>query len=60
MIQTRKTRIPSVSYLEMKIAELGKITKPSIDEINLLAHYKELLQQRLIHEQYSGQLEKVW
>jgi len=46
MKQTRKTRIPSVSYLEMKIAEMGKILKPTEDEIVLLAEYKILLEQR--------------
>jgi len=59
MVQTRKTRIPSVPYLEYKVAELSAIANPKQDEIVLLAQYKKLLDQR-IYEKYSGLLEKVW
>jgi hypothetical protein len=47
MIQSRKTRIPSVPYLEMKITEMGAIAKPTKDEILLLAQYKILMEQRM-------------
>jgi hypothetical protein len=47
MIQTRKTRIPSVPYLEQKIAQIGAIEKPTKDEIVLLAQYKKLMGQRM-------------
>ena len=47
MIQTRKTRIPSIPYLEMKIAEIGAIVDPTEYDIELLAYYMKLLGQRL-------------
>jgi hypothetical protein len=47
MIQTRKTRIPSVPYLEQKIAQIGAIANLKQDEIMLLAQYKKLLGQRM-------------
>jgi len=46
MVETRKIRIPSVSYLEMKIAEMGKIVNPTEEEVVLIAQYKKLLAQR--------------
>jgi hypothetical protein len=47
MIQTRKTRIPSVPYLEQKIAQIGAIEKPTKEDILLLAQYKKLIEQRI-------------
>jgi hypothetical protein len=47
MTPSRKTRIPSVSYLEMKIASMSAIAKPTKEEIVLLAQYKKLMEQRL-------------
>jgi hypothetical protein len=44
-ITLRKTRIPSIPYLEQKIAGIGAIKKPTQDEIMLLAHYKILIEQ---------------
>lgn len=55
----RKTRIPSVPYLEQKIAQLSTIPKPKQDEILLLAQYKKLLEQRLQNEKNSGLLAKA-
>jgi len=46
MVETRKIRIPSVSYLEMKIVEMGKIVNPTQEDIILIAQYKKLLAQR--------------
>jgi hypothetical protein len=46
MNNTRKTRIPSVPYLKQKIAEIGAFSNPTQDEIQLLGHYKKLLEQR--------------
>jgi len=46
MAQTRKTRIPSVRYLEEKIAQLSATAKPTPEEILLLAQYKKLMGQR--------------
>jgi len=43
MNHTRKTRTPSVPYLEQKIAEIKAIAYPTQDEIHLLAHFKKLL-----------------
>lgn len=59
MVQTRKTRIPSVPYMEHKIAEIGAIANPKQDEIILLAQYKKLLEQRINNERHSGLLEKI-
>jgi hypothetical protein len=59
MNSTRKTRIPSVPYLEMKIAELGAIRNPSQDQIELLAHYKKFVEQRYQNKKHSGMLEMV-
>ena len=47
MTSTRKTRIPSVPYLEQKIAQIAAIVNPTSAEIVLLAQYKKLLGQRM-------------
>jgi hypothetical protein len=59
MSLTRKIRIPSVPYLENKIIQLGAIANPTKDDMQLLAHYKKLMEQRN-NEKYSGILEKAW
>jgi hypothetical protein len=43
MIQTRKTRIPSVPYLEQKITQISEMANPKQDDVVLLAQYKKLL-----------------
>jgi hypothetical protein len=45
MALIRKSRIPSIPYLEQKISEIGAIANPSQEEIQLLTHYKKLTEQ---------------
>ena len=45
MTLAKKTRIPSVPYLEKKITELSAIANPAQDDIMLLGHYRKLMKQ---------------
>jgi hypothetical protein len=60
MTFTRKPRIPSVPYLEQKIAEICAIAKPTNNEIVLLAQYRKLLDQRINIQQNTGQLQTAY
>ena len=61
MALIKKSRIPSIPYLEQKIEEIVAIVNPSQEEIRLLTRYKELRELRLAmerpsqNEAYSGQ-----
>jgi len=54
MKHTRKTRSPSISYLEQQIAEIIAIANPTQDQIRLMAHYKQLLDNALLSAKAHG------